>query len=428
MTLRATPVVLVTGPKDSGKTTLVTELIRHLGRAGLIVLALKRATEVAGVDEPGTDTARFAAAGAAVIGLTWPGGTYVAAVLPKPTAPEAVIEPGERPPARVRRLARPSALEELVDLALETAPLGERPGLVIAEGFSDTPYPRLHVLPCAGGAWRAAGGPVLSTWRLTARAPSGGPPTGSPSPGTAGLARLIEARLPLLAGWAGAVGSGRRSVPIRQDGPAVVAAVLTGGQGRRLGGADKWRLEVGGLPQSRRCLGVLEEVFDRVLVVGRGPAGGDRAEALADIVPGAGPLGGILTALTAAGSRAVFVFAGDMPFLSRAFIRHMLFQAWLSQGDFDVLLPRWGSYVEPLHALYAPPVLGHLQGLIARWGGPAGRRITELYDGLRVREVPESDIRLFGDPEILFLNLNTPGDLTRARAVARVAPPGATSR
>jgi molybdopterin-guanine dinucleotide biosynthesis protein A len=46
------------------------------------------------------------------------------------------------------------------------------------------------------------------------------------------------------------------------------------------------------------------------------------------------------------------------------------------------------------------------------------RRLTAVLDALRVRYVEGDELAAFGDPELLFANVNTPDDLGRARARA----------
>ncbi|MCL6581038.1 MAG: molybdopterin-guanine dinucleotide biosynthesis protein MobB [Firmicutes bacterium] len=436
MTLSHPPVLLVTGAKDTGKTTLVVELIRRLSARGYRVVALKRAaTPVGHPAASGTDTDRFARAGAVAVGLTWPGGTYVAAC---DTAGETLVSGEDVGPAPLADLVR--AASAVARAATGTPPGGGRPEggpggrpdlLVIAEGFSDTLYPRAHVLPRAGRPGRPATGPVLATWALGRDA----------SARAAALSDEIEKALPLLALWAARLAGGRP--PAGQ----VVAAVLAGGAGRRLGGRDKWLLDVGGRMQKERCLEVLAGIFDSVMVVGRPPAEAGSGEAgrrdvpvpdprfpggllpVSDLVPGAGPLGGLHSALSAAAGRTLFLLAGDMPFLSRALILHLVFRAHRLEGRFDVLMPTWGDrgWVEPLHAVYAPGCLGRLQEL-AEAGSLSGLRVTEALAGLATFLVPEDELRLFGPPEVTFLNLNTAEDLARAERLARSGPPASGGR
>lgn len=409
------PTVLVTGSKDSGKTSLVVRLIARLTQRGHTVYACKRASEVHSVTESGTDTARFAEAGAAAIGLTWPDGTYVHSG--RGAAP---TKPGQGVAPAFRRLDRPSGLDDMFRLMATLVPLRED-SIMLAEGFSDTDYPRVHVLPRPGRPGRPAGGPVLATWSLD-------PPHEDPD----NVADLVEANLGLVARWTSAAWVSN----------LMPAAVLAGGRGRRLGGIDKWSLDVGGTPQGARCLGAVQDVFARVMVTGRsalpaswagpkprGRLGGRRQprrpaparlEWLPDAAPGSGPLGGLLTAFEASPGSSLFALAGDMPFLSPALMRHMLFTAARFEGKFDAFVPRWGGFSEPLHAIYGPACHARLRTMLEPAAAPlVGHRVTDLLDGLRVKEVGDEEVRLFGDPRVLFLNLNTPKDLARARAVAR---------
>ena len=94
-------------------------------------------------------------------------------------------------------------------------------------------------------------------------------------------------------------------------------AVLCGGGSRRMG-RDKAVIVVAGETLLARAARTLSGVFDEVLVVGReAPPPGlpPHVRALADERPGLGPLGGIATALAAAGHEWVFVCACDMPLL-----------------------------------------------------------------------------------------------------------------
>jgi molybdenum cofactor guanylyltransferase len=48
------------------------------------------------------------------------------------------------------------------------------------------------------------------------------------------------------------------------------------------------------------------------------------------------------------------------------------------------------------------------------------RSVRELLEDLPgVRYVEEGELRRFGDPELLLMNVNSPEDLTRARAALR---------
>ena len=104
---------------------------------------------------------------------------------------------------------------------------------------------------------------------------------------------------------------------------SVAAAIIAGGPARRLGGAIKPLLELGGQAVADRQLAVLRPLFPRLLVVANDPAPwrGRGVEIVADRVAGAGPLAGLSAALAAAGdAEAVVCVAGDLPFLSPALL------------------------------------------------------------------------------------------------------------
>ncbi len=107
----------------------------------------------------------------------------------------------------------------------------------------------------------------------------------------------------------------------RPDGPAVgwTGVVLAGGRSQRFGGVDKTRLPLGGRTLLDRALATLALVTPKCLVVGG--AGAPGAGAVPDRYPGAGPLGGLLTALDAIDSSHALVLAADLPFISGSLLR-----------------------------------------------------------------------------------------------------------
>ena len=64
------PVISIVGWHDVGKTTLAERLIAALTQRGYRVAAIKHSQGHFQLDQPGTDTARFAAAGAAMVGIS----------------------------------------------------------------------------------------------------------------------------------------------------------------------------------------------------------------------------------------------------------------------------------------------------------------------------------------------------------------------
>src|SRR5439155_1523329 len=83
-------------------------------------------------------------------------------------------------------------------------------------------------------------------------------------------------------------------------------------------------------------------------------------------------------------------------------------------GSGDVVIPRVGGQLETLHALYAKSCLGAIEARLV-----AGRlKIVEFFHDVRVVEIAEREVARYRDPALVFMNVNTPEELERARQVA----------
>lgn len=135
-----------------------------------------------------------------------------------------------------------------------------------------------------------------------------------------------------------------------------------------------------------------------------------------DSIPGKGALGGILTALQRTPHERVLVVACDMPALNPALLRHM---SALPTG-YDAYVPSWISasgetQVEPLHAVYSLSCIATIERRIEK-----GRlKLGDLLAALKVRYLPESEIREY-DPELhSFSNINTPQEWAALAALSK---------
>jgi molybdenum cofactor guanylyltransferase len=176
-----------------------------------------------------------------------------------------------------------------------------------------------------------------------------------------------------------------------------------------MGGVNKALLEVGGSRIIERIASALCHVFQEVLLITNSPDDFQflGLPMLRDVVPGRGSLGGLYTGLRACRGEYGFLVACDMPFLSVDVISYL---ANMVEG-FDVVVPRISGMLEPLHAAYSRKCLPHVEELLQH----ESLKILNLYDRVKVREVPEKDL-LPLDPELRFIvNVNTPEDLQRAR-------------
>ena len=191
--------------------------------------------------------------------------------------------------------------------------------------------------------------------------------------------------------------------------------MIAGGLASRYGGTPKGLLEVGG----RRILDRVVDALAGALgappaLVANSPDAPGWAPGLAvyaDALPGAGSLGGLLTAVETLG--AVVCVAWDMPFVPAALLRELA--AGLSAAD--VVIPESSSRrgVEPLCAAYGPACGPAIRAALSR----GDQRAIGFHRDVRVSRLPAGAVLKYGDPDVLFFNVNTPEDLQHAEELCR---------
>lgn len=183
------------------------------------------------------------------------------------------------------------------------------------------------------------------------------------------------------------------------------AAILAGGRAARFGGRDKSALVIDGRSILDRQIAELLRVTDDVLVVGGPPMvtrSNARVRLVQDRVSGCGPLGGLDAALAAARDAVVAIVACDMPFVTAAFLNHLLD---LARGA-DAVVPRTERGYHPLCAAYTRAC----HPAVARRLADRRLKMTGLLEEVRVRELTAGEIDAFGDRHRLLANVNTPAD------------------
>jgi molybdopterin-guanine dinucleotide biosynthesis protein A len=190
--------------------------------------------------------------------------------------------------------------------------------------------------------------------------------------------------------------------PIRNE---LTAFILAGGKSSRMG-EDKAFLKLGGKTLLELAVSLAAGVCQSVRIVG------DRArfgpEAIEDIFPDSGPLGGIHAALSATASDLNLVLAVDTPLLDPKFLQWMLEQAATSQAL--VTVPQLTTGSQPLCAVYRRPFKSVAEGALKD-----GRfKIDALYDEVSVRPISEAEMNQLAFDTRMFDNLNTRADFERA--------------
>ncbi|GAA3300371.1 NTP transferase domain-containing protein [Streptomyces cinereospinus] len=187
------------------------------------------------------------------------------------------------------------------------------------------------------------------------------------------------------------------------------AVVLAGGGARRLGGADKPGVRVGGRPLLDRVLAACAGARTTVVVAGPRPTARPVTWARED-PPGGGPLAALAAGLPLTGTDRVVVLSADLPFLGARTVGALL--AALDAGTADgVLLTDPDGRDQPLVAAYrAPRLRGTLAHLGAEHGGLTGLPLRLLTAELNLTRVP--------DPVASF-DCDTWDDIATARARIR---------
>lgn len=188
----------------------------------------------------------------------------------------------------------------------------------------------------------------------------------------------------------------------------ITVAVQAGGQSSRMG-TDKSFVLVNGSPMIEIVLAQVKNLGQELLIVTNNPEPYAYLgiPIVADMYPDHGPLGGIHSAVFHAGHTHILVVACDMPWLKRPLLNHLIS---LRQSA-DVVVPRWDTYPEPLHAVYSkaclPFIEANLQAKLLK--------ITRFFATVDVRYVDRQEIEQYDKNGRSFANINTPHELTQIK-------------
>ena len=191
--------------------------------------------------------------------------------------------------------------------------------------------------------------------------------------------------------------------------------VLLGGSSRRMG-QNKALMPVGGIAIVQRVLNTLEPLCTEIRLIG------NEAEPylhlglpiIPDVEPNLGPLMGLYSGLLASNNELNLLLACDMPFASRSLLRHLL----TSRTGYDVIIPRTENGLHPLCAVYRRSTC--LPAIRAALDSHS-RRVISFFDQVRVCEVGPDELQLVDPVGISLMNVNTPEELAKARAIAAAA-------
>lgn len=191
--------------------------------------------------------------------------------------------------------------------------------------------------------------------------------------------------------------------------------ILAGGKASRFGGEPKGLELVAGRRILDRVADALTQVSDALLIISsaRGSESWLPGVPVAeDIWPAQGTLVGIHSALTHART-SVIVVGWDMPFVSAPLLSCL--RAYSAHAEAAVPINTARDDVEPLCAWYSQACLPAVEKRLEA----GAMKVASFLEDVRCARLSGEEVAQFGDPETLFMNVNTPEDLERAQLLAR---------
>ena len=194
---------------------------------------------------------------------------------------------------------------------------------------------------------------------------------------------------------------------------SIAAAILAGGLAERMHGANKAQLRVGAERIVERQLRLLRAVADPVFIVSnRGEEfSGLGVDVVPDVITGAGPLGGIYTALLTSPRARTLIVGCDLPFLALPLLERLV-----APSAAQLVIPRSARGYEPLCATWTADCAAILRRRIDAGTLKAALAVEEL----RVEEIGAEFVASCDPHGLLFVNINTPHDYERAQRLGRV--------
>lgn len=174
-------------------------------------------------------------------------------------------------------------------------------------------------------------------------------------------------------------------------------------------GTDKAVLSLNGSTLVEQAKAVLEQVCEKVFILGPARLYGRFGQCVEDVYLDCGPLGGIHAALLNSTTAYSLITAVDTPFISAELFNYMIDRALNSSAM--VTAPRIGGMVQPASAVFSRDFLP-----IAETALKSGKyKVEPTFPPGQTLLLTEEDLSQFAKAGEMFENLNTPEDFKRAR-------------
>jgi molybdopterin-guanine dinucleotide biosynthesis protein A len=189
----------------------------------------------------------------------------------------------------------------------------------------------------------------------------------------------------------------------------ISGVILAGGANKRFNGITKANIMIDGKTIISRIVEKISDVFDEIIIVTNTPEEFSEFRnftIVSDYFERAGPLGGIHAALKVSSKEALFVFAGDMPFLDKDLINRQV--EYFNSNPCEVLVPSVNQLIEPLHAIYSVSIIESVEKYLA------GDNDYAIHKFLKLSEVRYMQLEDSKETCNAFININSPADVSNA--------------
>lgn len=382
------PALSFVGRKNSGKTTLLENLIAVLTKQGVAVASIKHHGHPDfDIDIPGRDSYRHRMAGARSVTIL-----------------------SDTRYAQVTELDRPLSCESVISTLSGF-------DIVLIEGFRKANVEHLELFRAANPRDMQVVDECISQWEVSLKA--------RPAAVVSDIEKVITAAklLHIPSFTFSDISSLATFVQKHFARPPLSVVIQAGGESKRMG-TPKEALNFLGKPLIQQAVERLVPLADELIITTNAP---ERLHTLkqeypditfvADLLPERGALPGIYTALSSAHHDLVAVVACDMIDIPVPLIaQEALYMRPIHQKSYDVVFPKTENGIEPFAAVYRKkPCLATLEPFMAKNTRQA--RVREFIAQLNYAMIdcthPIKCVRYGGS----FLNINTPEDLARAEKI-----------
>lgn len=187
--------------------------------------------------------------------------------------------------------------------------------------------------------------------------------------------------------------------------------ILAGGKSTRMK-FNKAFACIAGQPVVQIILDKFKIFFDETIIISNEPWLYENLgfKICPDVYPGLGPVAGIHSALYHASNVRVFVMGCDMPFMNMALVRFLLAEL----KDYECVVPELDTRLQPLSAVYSKKCLPVLTECLEH----DKLKLIRVFEELNTRIVDEKQMKQFGNPREIFMNVNDQTALELAQQIA----------